>query len=301
MDEQLCEVGDGVTLCYETFGEDRDPPLLLIMGLGTQMIAWPEAFCRELAARGFHVVRFDNRDTGRSTWMRGAPPSAGELLRRRIARPPYTLSELARDAAGLIEALDLYSAHVVGASMGGMIAQTLAVEHPDQVRSLTSIMSTTGSRWHGQPALRIYPLLLKRAPEEREAFVEHMLGIFNAIGSRTLGRDFERLRATAELSFERGVNPAGTARQLGAIVASGDRTAALARIDVPTLVIHGTKDPMVRPSGARATARAIRGARLMMIAGMGHDLPDQAWPQLIDAISGHASAAEHVSAAPSTT
>jgi pimeloyl-ACP methyl ester carboxylesterase len=290
--EEFCEVGAGVTLCYETFGTEGDPPLLLIMGLGTQMIAWPEPFCRELAGRGFQVIRFDNRDVGRSTWMHGRPPSVSELVRRRIPDPPYTLSDLARDAAGLIEGLDLHSAHVVGASMGGMVAQTLAVEHPDRVRSLTSIMSNTGHRFSGQPALSVYPVLLRRAPAEREAFMDHMMGVFDAIGSKRLGRDFERLRATAELSYERGVNPAGTARQLGAIVASGDRTAALSRIDAPTLVIHGTRDPMVRPSGGRATARAIRGARLLMIKDMGHDLPDQAWPQLIDAIAGHARAAE---------
>ncbi len=301
MDEQYCEVGGGVTLCYETFGTERDAPLLLVMGLGTQMIAWPEPFCRELAARGFYVIRFDNRDVGRSTWMQGRPPSLVELLRRRVENPPYTLSDLAGDTAGLIEALDLHSVHVVGASMGGMIAQSLACEHPDLVRSLTSIMSNTGHPFRGQPALRIYPHLLRRAPNERAAYVEHMMGVFDAIGSRELGRDFERLRANAELAFSRGFNPAGTARQLGAIVASGDRTKTLAQIDVPTLVIHGTKDPMVRPSGARATAAAIRGARLLMIDGMAHDLPDQAWPQLIDAIADHASAAERAPAAPTSS
>src|SRR5947209_17847923 len=261
MDEQYCQVGDGAALCYETFGADGDPPLLLIMGLGTQMVAWPEAFCRQLAARGFHVIRYDNRDSGRSTWVHGRPPTVGELLRRRLPNPPYTLSDLARDAAGLIEGLDLRSAHIVGVSMGGMIAQTLAVEHPDRVRSLTSIMSNTGHRFKGQPALSIYPILLRRAPQEREAFINHMLTVFDAIGSKRLERDRERMRATAELSFERGVNPAGTARQLGAIAASGDRTAALARIEAPTLVIHGTRDPMVRPSGRRAPARAISAAR----------------------------------------
>ena len=292
MDEQFCDVGDGVTLCYETYGTEGDPPLLLIMGLGTQMIAWPEPFCRELAGRGFYVVRFDNRDIGRSTWMHGRPPTVRELLRRRIDKPPYTLSDLARDAAGLIEALDLHSAHVVGASMGGMVAQMLAVEYPELVRSLTSIMSNTGHRFRGQPSLSIYRYLLRRAPDEREAFIAHMMGLFDAIGSRELGRDFERLRATAELTFERGCNAAGTGRQLGAIIASGDRTKALRQIEAPTLVIHGTKDPMVAPSGGRATARAIRGSRLLMIADMGHDLPDEAWPQLIDAIAGHAHAAE---------
>ena len=300
MDEQFCELGNGVTLCYESFGAEGDAPMLLIMGLGTQMIAWPEAFCRELAARGFYVIRFDNRDIGRSTWMSGRPPSVRELMLRRIENPPYTLSDLADDTARLIEALDLHSAHIVGASMGGMIAQMLAVEHPDLVRSLVSIMSNTGSRFKGQPSLSIYRYLLKAAPTECGAYVEHMLRVFNAIGSRRLSRDFERLRATAELSFTRGLNPAGTGRQLGAIVASGDRSAALRRIESPTLVIHGTKDPMVNPSGGRATAAAIPGARLLTIEDMGHDLPDEAWPQLVEAIAGHAHAAEHAPVSPAT-
>jgi pimeloyl-ACP methyl ester carboxylesterase len=266
------------------------------MGLGTQMIAWPEVFCARLAQRGFYVIRFDNRDCGRSTRVRGRPPTVRELVARRIENPPYTLSDMAADAAGLLRGLGYGSAHVVGASMGGMIAQVLAVEHPALVRSLTSMMASTGSRWRGQPALSTYRYLLRRAPTEREAFVAHMMEVFEAIGSRRLYRDRERLRATAERSYERGVNPAGTGRQLGAILASGDRTAALRAVTAPTLVIHGTDDPMVNPTGARATVRVIPGAQLMMVPGMGHDLPDEAWPQLIEAIAGHARAAERVAA-----
>lgn len=297
MAEQLIEVETGVTLCYETFGRPDDPPLLLIMGLGTQMVAWPDAFCAELAGRGFQVIRFDNRDCGRSTRMHGRPPSVRELLTRRVAQPPYTLGDMAADTAGLLHALDIGSAHVVGASLGGMIAQTLAAEHHRRVRSLTSIMSTTGNRWKGQPALGVLRYLLQRAPTEREAYVEHMMAVHEAIGSRALHRDRERLRATAARSHERGLNPAGTGRQLGAIIAAGDRTRALATITAPTLVLHGTADRLVNPSGGRATAGAIGGARLVMIDGMGHDLPDQAWPQLIDAIAGHAMAAETAQAA----
>src|SRR5579859_2692116 len=213
MTEQFATVDTGITLCYETFGSAGDPPLLLIMGLGTQMIAWPDAFCTALADRGFHVIRYDNRDCGRSSSMRGRPPSMVEMLRRRVARPAYTLSDMAADAAGLLEALGLASAHIVGASLGGMIAQTLAIEHPARARSLTSIMSNTGSRWAGQPALAMYPHLLRAAPTERDAFVAHMLAVFDAIGSTGLPRDRDRLRATAERSFERGLNPAGTGRQ----------------------------------------------------------------------------------------
>jgi pimeloyl-ACP methyl ester carboxylesterase len=292
MDEQFAEVAPGVRLCYETFGRPEDPPLLLIMGLGTQMIAWPEPFCQALAERGFYVIRYDNRDCGRSSSIRGRPPAVRELVLRRIQDPPYSLRDMAGDAAGLLRELGLPSAHVVGASMGGMIAQTLAAEHPELVRSLVSIMSTTGNRWKGQPKFAILRYLLRRAPTEREAFVEHMLGVFDAIGSPDLHRDRDRLRATAELSYERGTNPAGTGRQLGAIIAAGDRTAAVRTITAPTLVIHGSKDPMVNPSGGRATAKAIAGARLLVIEGMGHDLPDEALARIAEAVADHAAAAE---------
>lgn len=296
MAEQFCEVQPGVTLCYETFGSPSDPAMLLVMGLGTQMIAWPEPFCTDLAQRGFYVIRFDNRDCGRSTRIRGRPPTVRELALRRIQSPPYTLSDMAADAAGLLRGLGLGSAHIAGASMGGMIAQTLAAEHPEVVKSLTSIMSTTGNRWKGQPAFSIYRLLVRRAPTEREAYVEHMTEVFDAIGSRGLHRDRARLQATAQRSYDRGVNPAGTGRQLGAIIASGDRTPALRAVRAPTLVIHGTEDLMVNPSGAHATVSAIPGAQLMMVRGMGHDLPDEAWPRLVEAIAEHARAAERQAA-----
>jgi pimeloyl-ACP methyl ester carboxylesterase len=266
--------------------------MLLIMGLATQMIAWPNEFCEGLAGRGFYVVRFDNRDAGRSTHVAGRPPTPGQLITRRIDPVLYTLTDMAGDAAGLLRELGLGPAHVVGVSMGGMIAQTLAAEYPETVRSLVSIMSTTGNRWKGQPAFGIYRFLLRRAPSDRDAFVEYLTTLFNAIGSPGFPRDEQRVREIAALSYDRGHDPASSGRQLGAIVASGDRTAALRRIAVPTLVIHGTRDKMVRPSGGRATARAIPGARLMMVEGMGHDLPEGAWPRLIDAISSHAKAAD---------
>jgi pimeloyl-ACP methyl ester carboxylesterase len=292
MDERFCDVGGGIRLCYETFGAPEDPPMLLIMGLGTQMIGWPDEFCEELSGRGFYVVRFDNRDSGRSTHVNGRPPTFGQLLRRRIRPVLYTLSDLAGDAASLLRELGLAPAHVVGASMGGMIAQTLAAQHPSDVRSLVSIMSNTGSRWRGQPALGVYRYLLRRAPDDRDGFVEHMTKVFAAIGSPGSERDLERVRDMAALSYDRSHDPAAAGRQLGAIVASGDRTAELRRITAPTLVIHGTRDRLVRPSGGKATARAIPGARLMLVDDMGHDLPEAAWPQLIGAIADHARSAD---------
>jgi pimeloyl-ACP methyl ester carboxylesterase len=292
MAEQFCEIGGGITLCYERFGAEQDPPMLLIMGLATQMIGWPDEFCAQLAERGFQVVRFDNRDIGRSTKIKGPAPTPRQLMTRKIDPVLYTLSDMAADAAALMRELDIAPAHVVGASMGGMIAQTLAAQRPDTVRSLVSIMSTTGNRWKGQPKFSIYRYLLRRAPEDREGFIEYNTRVFEAIGSRGLPFDRERVREMVARSYDRGRDPAGPGRQLGAIIASGDRTAELRAIRAPTLVIHGSKDPMVARSGGVATARAIAGARLMIVEAMGHDLPEAAWPQLVEAIAGHARAAD---------
>jgi pimeloyl-ACP methyl ester carboxylesterase len=286
--ERLCDVGRGITLCCETVGDPSDPTALLVMGLGTQMVAWHEDFCRGLAGRGLYVVRFDNRDIGRSTHVQGRPPTIPQLLLRSKRAATYTLADMAGDAAGLLRELELAPAHVIGASMGGMIAQTLAARHPESVRSLVSIMSNTGRFWSGQPSLRVYSTLLRRAPREREAFVTHMERVFAAIGSPGLPRDLDDIRALAATSYDRDHDPEGPGRQLAAIIASGDRTAELRTITAPTLVIHGSADPLVAPSGGRATARAIPGAELVSIDGMGHDLPRAAWPQLIDAIAEHA-------------
>jgi pimeloyl-ACP methyl ester carboxylesterase len=285
--ERFCDVGDGVTLCYETFGKRSDPAVLLIMGLGMQMVGWPADLCRQLAARGLHVVRFDNRDAGRSTHISGAPPTVAQILRRSRDAAHYTLADMAGDASGLLDELGLAPAHVIGASMGGMIAQTLAARHPEQVSSLVSIMSSTGNRRSGQPALRMYPVFLRRAPRGRDPYIAHMQRLFETIGSRDLPRDADEIRAIAAESYDRGHDPRGMLRQLAAIIASGDRTGELRRIDAPTLVIHGSADPLVSPSGGRATARAIPGAKLMIVPGMGHDMPQVLWSTLIDVIVAH--------------
>jgi pimeloyl-ACP methyl ester carboxylesterase len=286
--ELLSDVGDGITLCYETYGDSADPAALLIMGLGAQMVAWQEDFCEELAARGLFVVRFDNRDIGRSTHLQGRPPSLVELLRYSVAPTGYTLADMARDTVGLMDELGIDSAHLIGASMGGMIAQTLAARHPTRVRSLVSMMSSTGARRVGRPALSSYAIFLRKAPREREAFIAHAEKLFAKIGSRGIPQDTEGVRRIAALSFDRELDRTGSGRQLAAIIASGDRTAELANITAPTLVVHGSVDPLISPSGGRATARAIAGAKLMMIEGMGHDLPRVLWPRLIDAFDAHA-------------
>jgi pimeloyl-ACP methyl ester carboxylesterase len=297
MNEQFADLGD-VTLCYETFGDRDDPAVLLIMGLGTQMIAWHEDFCRALAERGFFVIRYDNRDVGRSTRFDGVrPPTIGEIIRRRPRELAYTLSDIADDAAGLLDHLGIESAHVVGASMGGMIAQLMAVRHPRRVRSLVSIMSSTGSRFSGQPALRTYPYFMRRPPSGKEAFVDRMVRLFRVIGSPGFDFEEERIRELASLSFDRGADAAGTARQLAAILADGNRAKRLRGVTAPTLVIHGTKDRLVAKSGGRATARAIAGARLKLIEGMGHDLPRALWPQLVDSIVENAGRAATPTAA----
>ena len=289
---------DGVELCYETFGDEAGVPLLLVMGLGTQMLGWHEDLCALLAERGFFVIRYDNRDIGHSTHFRGhRPPGLAEVVLRRPRDPAYELADMAADGAGLLEQLELDSAHVVGASMGAMIAQEMAAEHPSRVRSLVSIMGSTGSAWAGRPALRALPILLTRAGGGREAYVERAVRVFRTIGSPAFERDEERLRAMAALSYDRGITAGGVGRQLGAVLASGDRTPKLRRIAAPTLVVHGDSDPLVSVSGGRATARAIPDARLMVVEGMGHDLPRDVWPRLVDGIAENAARAERGAAA----
>jgi pimeloyl-ACP methyl ester carboxylesterase len=292
MAESFCRVGE-IDICYETFGDPSDPAILLIMGLGTQMLAWHEDFCTQLAGRGYFVIRHDNRDIGRSTRLNGAPtPSLVQLARRDRGAAAYTLADMANDSVGVLDHLGIERAHIVGASMGGMIAQTIAIRHPERTLSLVSIFSNTGSFWSGQPALTMYAVLLKPAPRERSAFIQHAVDMFTKIGGSGFEPDVEDLRDIATRSYDRGHDPRGSLRQLAAIIADRDRGPQLRRLTIPTTVIHGEDDRLVRPSGGRATAKAIPGARLVMIEGMGHGLPRGAWLQIIDAIAGNAARVE---------
>ena len=286
--ERFADVGGGITLCYETFGDPGDPPVLLVMGLGMQLLGWDARFCAMLAERGFHVVRFDNRDAGLSTSVEAPVPGLRELATRRFDPRQYDLGDMAADAVGLLRELDLAPAHVVGASLGGMVAQTMAARSPASVRTLTSIMSTTGHRLKGQPVPSRYRFLLRPAPRERAAYIDHNLELWRAIGSKGFPADEAAVRERAGRAFDRARNPAGTGRQMGAVLKSGDRTRELRRITAPTLVVHGDGDTLVRPSGGKATAAAIPGAELMMVEGMGHDLPPQVWPRVVDAVAERA-------------
>jgi pimeloyl-ACP methyl ester carboxylesterase len=291
-EERFVDAGEGIRLCWQAFGDPADPPLLLIAGLGQQLVSWPDGFCEALAAHRLHVVRFDNRDVGRSTRANVPPPTTPRLLAGRFRPGQYVLADLARDAAGLLTALELAPAHVVGASMGGMIGQMLAAQHPRSVRSLVSIMSTTGARRTGRPAASTMRRMLARPTADRDAAIERTVAMFRHIGSAGFPFDAAAVRALAGVSYDRGHDPAGTGRQLAGIIRSGDRTAELRRITAPTLVVHGDRDRMVHPSGARATAAAIPGARLETIAGMGHDLPAGVWPRLVELIADHAARAD---------
>jgi pimeloyl-ACP methyl ester carboxylesterase len=242
------------------------------------MIGWPDAFCEALDARGVHVIRFDNRDIGLSSHLTDArAPDLGAAFRGDTSSASYTLSDMAADTIGLLDGLGLESAHVVGASMGGMIGQTLAIEHPTRVRSLTSIMSTTGEPAVGQPTQAALAVLLSPPAAGREQAIERTVNIVRVIGSPGFEIDEAELRLRTGLAYDRAYDPLGVARQLLAIAASGDRTTALRSVAIPTLVMHGVEDPLVNVSGGRATARAIPGAELVLFDGMGHDLPRTLW------------------------
>ena len=287
--EERMAPANGIELCYQEMGDPDGAPLLLVMGLATQMIAWNEGFCNLLADRGYRVIRFDNRDIGRSTKISEAGvPSKVDLLLGRRSTAPYLLRDMAKDAVGLLDFLEIDQAHIVGASMGGMIVQQMAIDHPRRVRSMVSIMSTTGNRRSGQPSLKTYGVLLGNPPKTRDQVINRAVKTFKVIGSPGFPFEEDTVREMAALSYDRGHSAAGVSRQLHAIIASGDRTEALHKVQAPTAVIHGTRDPLVKPSGGRATAKAIPGARLMMIDGMGHDLPRDLWPTFAEAIDTNA-------------
>jgi pimeloyl-ACP methyl ester carboxylesterase len=291
---ETAELDGGVTIAYETFGDSGDPAILLVMGLGMQMLGWDEGFCELLADRGFRVIRYDNRDVGLSSKHRGERKP--NVLAGSVGLSPgnsYLLSDMAADAVGLLDHLGIEAAHVVGASMGGMIAQTIAARHPDRVLSLCSIMSSPGGRRVAtMPRMSVIGTLLARPPSDREAYAEHVAKLFKRIGSPGYEHDMDRLRERTLIGYDRCFEPAGTARQLAAIVASGDRTRELASITAPTLVIHGTDDKLLPRAGGIATAEAIPAARLELIEGMGHDFPVQLWPRFAELIIGNAARAK---------
>jgi len=284
---------NGIELAYEAFGQTGDPAIVLVMGWATQMIAWPDELCEALATRGHFVVRFDNRDTGASTHLEHVPPPPlGEVLTRR-RRPPYTIGDMADDVAALLDGLGLASVHLVGASMGGFIAQTVALRHPGRVRSLTLMMTSTGSLRVGLAKPRVYARLLRREViSGREAAVASAVETFRLIGSRGYPFDEAHVREVAGRSWDRGFDPAGSLRQLEATVTQPNRTAALRQITVPALVIHGLADPLVGPSGGLALARAIPGCRFIGYPGMGHDLPRPLWPEFVEQITALAARGE---------
>jgi pimeloyl-ACP methyl ester carboxylesterase len=290
--EERLAPANGIEIAYQEAGDAAGEPLLLVMGLATQMLGWDEGFCEMLIERGFRVVRFDNRDIGRSTKIAeaGLPKRTDMLLgRRRTA--PYLLRDMAADTVGLMDHLGIDSAHVVGASMGGMIAQTVAIHHPERIRSLVSIMSTTGNRWAGLPTWKAFGTLIARPGAGREETIEHTVKVFRVIGSPAYPMDEARFRELAGASYDRSHSRAGVARQLHAITASGDRTPALEKLRLPATVLHGGSDPLIRPNAGRATARAIRDSRLRIFDGMGHDLPRQLWPEIVEEIAATAARA----------
>ncbi|MEX2292819.1 MAG: alpha/beta fold hydrolase [Acidimicrobiales bacterium] len=287
-DERLAEA-NGIKICFEAHGDPHDEPLLLVMGLGSQLIHWPIALVDAFVDRGFYVIRYDNRDTGRSSKFDGE--HAHGFLATFLAASqgegvdvPYLLSDMARDAIGVLDELAITSAHIVGVSMGGMIAQTIAIEHPTRLRTLTSIMSTTGEQDIGQPTPEAMAALMAPIPTSRDEAVESLALTRKVIGSPD-HFDEGVVRAVAGTAYDRCWNPSGTARHLLAVAASGSRADGLAKLDVPTLVIHGDRDPLVAPSGGERTAALVPGAELLLLEGMGHDLVPAFIGPIVEAVT----------------
>jgi pimeloyl-ACP methyl ester carboxylesterase len=286
--------GNGVELEYETAGDRGGRPLLLVQGLGAQLTSIEDGLCQELAARGFLVIRYDNRDAGLSTWLDNARPvNLAAVWGGDHSTLAYTLEDMADDAVAVLDAAGVGAAHVAGISLGGMIAQLLATRHPGRVRSLASIMSTTGDRAVGQPSGEAASVLLSSMPRDRERFIEQAVVNTRAISTGTAyAFDEEAVRRGAARGFDRAYHPKGTGRQFAAILAAGDRTQALGQIRVPTLVVHGEEDQVIGVSGGEATAAAIGGARLLRVPGLGHELPPGFWPTLADALVENADRAD---------
>ncbi|MFM8856986.1 MAG: alpha/beta fold hydrolase [Actinomycetota bacterium] len=272
-------------------GSPLDPPMLLVMGFTAQMIVWPDPFCTRLVDRGFHVIRFDNRDCGLSSKLDGVSVDPNAVMHARLSGTelppvPYTLSDMASDAIGLLDHLGIGAAHIVGASMGGMIAQTMAIEHPQRVRSLTSIMSMTGELEYGSPTPEAGEVLLAEPPADRQAYIDSSVNARVWQSRRYF--DEKRVREDAARGYDRSFYPEGAARQLAAIYASGSRADGLSELRVPTLVVHGTDDTLLQPDGGRRTAELVPGSSLLMLADMGHDLPEPLQPMITGAIAEHA-------------
>jgi pimeloyl-ACP methyl ester carboxylesterase len=283
----------GIELEYDTFGDPTDPAVLLVAGFGTQLLGWDAELCRLLAAAGRHVIRYDNRDCGLSTKFDDSPVdlmeligalTAGELDRARTMAP-YSLRDMAVDAINLLDELGIDRAHVVGASMGGMIAQKTAIEFPDRVLSLTSMMSSTGEPEFGQPTPEAQQVLLSPRPADREGYIA--AAERDLVWASRRYRDPAALRALAAASYDRSYYPAGIPRQLAAMILDGSRADTLRTLQVPTLVIHGRDDTAIDPSGGRRTAELVPGARLLLLDDMGHDRPPALWPRLVDALCEH--------------
>ncbi|OGP64778.1 MAG: alpha/beta hydrolase [Deltaproteobacteria bacterium RBG_13_53_10] len=284
---------NNIRIEYETFGDPSSPPILLIIGLGGQLIYWDEEFCRQLAEADLYVIRYDNRDAGLSTKFdeAGVPDImdvVGKLMNRQKVTPPYTIEDMAADAIGLLDALKIDKAHICGMSMGGMIAQALAISYPGRVLSLTSIYSTTGNPHLPQPKPEVMGLLLTPPPKEREPYIQFYLNVFRALTGPRFGFDEEWVRKIMSRAFDRSYCPQGTGRQLVAILTQPNRQPALKSLRVPTLIIHGDADPLVSVEGGKDAAEAVPGAELKIIKGMGHDLPHgEAWDQIAKDIITH--------------
>lgn len=286
--EQFSSV-NGIEVCWSSFGSAKNPTIVLIAGMGTQMTGWDDEFCSQLAERGFRVIRYDNRDIGRSSRMDhlGLPDVTRAMTRAWLRLPvsaPYLLDDMALDLVGLMDSLDIRSAHLVGASMGGTIAQTMAIRHPERVRSMTSIMSTTGDPDLPQPASSIVAAVMRPAPATLDGYTDHYVENWKKLRAGMFPEEEARDRTRAALNHARGLNPAGSARHMLAILASGSRRAALRSVSVPTLVIHGDIDPLVPLAAGIDTANNIRDAELLVLKGMGHAMPMPLWEPIIDGI-----------------